>query len=99
LASRNKPDRQNDHGPEQEILPEPAHGIEAHIPQVPDQPAHRIDDVPRIEPDGGEDHADQDRHQDQPPDDRERRPTEEALNIVLGHRLSPARRPRSGRTN
>ena len=41
-----------------------------------------FENIPRIEPDRGQDHADQDRQQDQPADHRQRRPTEEALHVV-----------------
>ena len=71
-----QPDRDHDHGAEQEIAPQPAHGVEAHVPEPADQPLGCCDDVEGIEPERGEDDADQDRDQDQPPEHRQRRAAE-----------------------
>ena len=78
-----EPDRHDDDGAEQEIPPQPAHDIEAHSPDMTISSRDQLDDIPRIEPNRGEDHADQDRQQDQAPNDRQRRAAEEAVNDLM----------------
>src|SRR6516162_4095291 len=88
--AHDQPDRYHHGGAEEEIAPEPAHRIEAHVRDVQHEPFQAFDDVPGIEPDYLQDHPDQDRQQDQPEDDRQRRPTKEPIEVIVGHR--PLRR-------
>src|ERR1700722_2155599 len=97
---RYQPDRNHDHGAEQEITPEAIDGVKAEIPDPLKQQPDAVDDIPGIEADRGKHHADQDRQQDQPERDRQRRAAEKALDAVMGcrqfpgvvdHRWSPAR--------
>src|SRR5882724_7682087 len=80
-----QPDRDHDDGTEQEIAPQPDEGVEAHVPDRADQPFDAAPDIARVEPDRRQDHADQDRQQDDPYRDRERRSAEEAVYDIIGH--------------
>src|SRR5882757_2766950 len=97
---RQQPDREHDHGAEQEVAPQPVDGVEAEFPDPLEQQPDAVDDIPGIEADGGEHHADQDRQQDQPDRFRQPRASEKAgeavigcrqFSGVVGHRWSPAR--------
>src|SRR6202165_427871 len=97
---RQQPDRDDDHGAEQEVAPQPIHGVKAEIPEPLKQQPDAVEDIPGIEADGGEHHADQNRQQDQPKRHRQRRTAEKAIQAVIGrrqfpgvvgHRWSPAR--------
>src|SRR5689334_22275047 len=44
--ARQQPDRDHDHGAEQEVAPQPVDGIEAEIPQPLEQHADGMDDIP-----------------------------------------------------
>src|ERR1700737_291492 len=97
---RQQPDRDHDHGAEQEVAPQPVDGVKAEIPDSLKQQPDAVDDIPGIEADGGEHHADQNRQQDQPKRHRQRRTAEKAVQAVIGcrqfpcvvgHRWSPAR--------
>src|SRR6202023_3352016 len=57
---RYQPDRDHDHGAEQEVAPQPVDGVEAEIPEPLEQQPDAIEDIPGIEADRGEHHADQD---------------------------------------
>ena len=81
-----QPDRHDHGGAEQQIAPQPAHRVEAHVPDAPHQRAQALDDIPRVEAEDLQDHADQDRQQDEPKDHRERRPAEEAGDVAVGPR-------------
>src|ERR1700722_13118441 len=59
--SRQQPDRDYDHGAEQEVAPQPVDGIEAEVPDPLDQQTDAVDDIPGIEADRRKHHADQDR--------------------------------------
>src|SRR5262245_54361627 len=83
---RQQPDRDHDHGAEQEVAPQPVDGIEAEIPQPPEQGLDAVQDIPGIEADGGKHHADQDRQQDQPERHRQRRAAEKAVQAVIAGR-------------
>src|SRR5439155_13812028 len=95
---RQQPDRDHDHGAEQEVAPQPVDGVEAEIPQPLEQHPDAVQDIPGIESDCGEHHADQDRQQDQPERHRQRRAAEKTVQAVIagqipdvvGHRCSPA---------
>src|SRR4051794_5924853 len=80
---RQQPDRDHDHGTEQEVAPQPIDGVKAEIPQPLEQHPDAVQDVPGIESDGGEHHADQDRQQDQPERDRQRRTAEKAVKAII----------------
>src|SRR3954451_7449451 len=84
-----EPDRDHDHRAEQEIAPQPVDGIEAEVPQPLKQHADAMQDVPGIEADRGEHHADQDRQQDQPERHRQRRAAEKAVQafIIAGRQI------------
>src|SRR5258708_13991230 len=95
-----QPDRNHDHGTEQEVAPQPVDGVKAEVPQPLEQQLNALDDIPGIEAYGREHHAHQDRQQDQPKRHRQRRAAEKAVKavigcrqfpVVVGHRLSPAR--------
>src|SRR6266704_2274490 len=97
---RQEPDRNDDHRAEQEIAPQPVDGVKAEIPEPPKQQLDAIEDIPGIETDGGEHHADEYRQQDQPKRHRKRRAAEKAIEALMGcrqfpglvgHRWSPAR--------
>src|SRR5258707_12964022 len=45
-----QPDRHHQGGAEQEVAPQPADGVESHIPDFPDQLLDAVKNVPRIEP-------------------------------------------------
>ena len=60
-----QPDRDHDHRAEQEIAPQPAHRVEAHVPDRADQALDARDDVERVEAERRQHDADQDRQQDQ----------------------------------
>ena len=79
------PDRDDDHRAEQEIAPELAHRVPAHVPDVADQPLDAVDDVERVESERRQDDADQDRHQHQTSQHRQRRAAE---NLRLSCRCS-----------
>ena len=81
---RQQPDRDHDHGAEQEVAPQPVDGVEAEIPQPLEQHADAVQDIPGIETDRGEHDADQDRQQDQPERHRQRRAAEKAVQAVIG---------------
>jgi len=49
-----------------------------------DQGADRFDDVPRIQPNSCQNHAHQNRQQDQTPKYRQRRAAEEAVSELVG---------------
>src|ERR1700730_2777091 len=98
--ARQQPDRNHDHGAEQEVAPHPVDGIEAEIPEPLKQQPDAREDIPGIEADCGEHHADQNGQQDQPDPPRQRRAAEKAveavigcrqLSCVVGHRWSPER--------
>src|SRR5262249_12764827 len=84
-----EPDRDHQHGAEQEITPQPAYRLPSHVPDGVQEPADAVDDVPRVEADRRQHHAHEDREQDQPDDDRERRPAEKTLDEVVAHASSP----------
>src|SRR5437588_2413034 len=96
---RQEPDRQHDHGAEQEVAPQPVDGVEAQIPDSLEQEANAVDNIPRVESDRGKHDTDQDREQDQPERHRKRRAAEKAVQAVMvggrqvsdvvGHRSSP----------
>src|SRR6185437_4114618 len=50
---RQEPDRDHDHGAEQEVAPQPVDRIEAEIPEPAEQELDAADDVVGIEADGG----------------------------------------------
>src|SRR5450432_1528178 len=54
---RQQPDRDHDHGAEQEVAPHPVDGVEAEIPQPLKQQPDAVEDIPGVEADGGEHHA------------------------------------------
>src|SRR5712664_899629 len=83
---RQQPDRDHDHCAEQEVAPQPVHGVEAEIPEPLKQQLDAADDVVGIEADRSEHHADQDRQQDQAKRDRQRRAAEKAADAVRGRR-------------
>src|SRR5258707_4100036 len=94
-----QPDRNHDHGTEQEVAPQPVDGVKAEIPQPLEQQLNALDDIPGIEAYGREHHAHQDRQQDQPKRHRQRRAAEKPVKAVIacrqfpgvvGHRWSPA---------
>src|SRR5262245_56944920 len=68
---RQQPDRDHDHGAEQKVSPQPVDRVEAEIPLPLEQQADAVEDVPRIEADRREHHADEDRQHDQPERDRD----------------------------
>src|ERR1041385_4389718 len=70
------PDRDHDHCAEQEISPDPAHGVEAHIPDCAEKASDAVDDIPGIEPEHRQDDTHQHRHQDQPAEHGKWRATE-----------------------
>src|SRR3954470_21744454 len=45
---RQQPDRDHDHGAEQEVAPQPVDGVEAEIPQPLEQHADAVQDIPGI---------------------------------------------------
>src|SRR4051794_10162720 len=86
---RQHENRDHDDGAEQEVAPQPVDGIEAEIPQPLYQQPDAVDDIPGIEADRGEHHADQDRQQDQPERHRQRGAAEKARQAVIGRRQFP----------
>src|SRR5215470_18005671 len=93
--AHDQPNRHHHGGAEQKVPPEPAYDVEAHIPDAQHERLETLDDVPGVEPKHFQDHADQDRQQDEPENDRERRTAEEAVEVVIvGHR--PLRRQAHG---
>src|ERR1700760_80277 len=83
---RQQPDRDHDHGAEQEIAPHPVDRVEAEIPQPVEEALDAQDDVVGIEADRGEHDADQDRQQDQPQRHGGGRAAEKATEAVMGCR-------------
>src|SRR5262249_33107280 len=81
-----QPDRDHDHSAEQEVLPHPAYRIEAHVPDHANEPLEAEQDVPWIEAERSQDHADHDRQEDQPHRHRNRR-TAEKTTHEIHHRL------------
>src|SRR6185436_3823654 len=81
--ARQQPDRDHDHGAEQEVAPQPVDRVEAEVPQPLEQQTDAGEDIPGVEADRGEYDADQDRQQDQPERDRKRRATEKAVQAVM----------------
>src|SRR5262249_33301881 len=80
------PDRDDDYRAEQEIAPDPADGVEAHVPDAADEPLQAVEDVERVETQRRQHHADQDRDQDQLDDDRKRGSAEgPARTTTIGH--------------
>ncbi len=79
------PDRDHDHRAEQEIAPEIAHGVQAHVPDVADQPLDALDDVPRVESERRQDNADQDRYQHQTEQHPQRRAAENLSYRAVAH--------------
>src|SRR5205085_8009818 len=77
-----QPDRDHDDSAEQEVAPQPVHGIEAEIPQPLEQETNAVDDIPGIEADRRQHDADEDREQDQAKRDRQRRAAEKAVQAV-----------------
>ena len=59
--SHDEPDRHHQRRTQEEISPEPAHRVEAHVPDAQYQPSEAVDDIPGIEPEYFQNHADQDR--------------------------------------
>src|SRR5262245_18235111 len=89
--SDDQPDRDHQHGAEQEVAPESDDDVKAHVPDVLEQLADAAEDVERIEPEDPQDKSDEDREQDQL--DNHRRPpsAEEAAEgawfiLYAGHR-------------
>src|ERR1043166_649468 len=85
-----QPDRDHHDGAEQEVAPQPAHRVEAHVPYRFDHPADALDDVAGIEAEGVQDDADQDAEQHQPHQDGERRSTEETADVGIRHEVPRA---------
>src|SRR5690606_22670979 len=83
--AHDQPDRNDDDRAEQEIAPQPAHSIEAHVPDIADQPPQAMNDVERVEAERRQDDADQDRYQDQAHQDAERRAAENTGSGVVAH--------------
>src|SRR3954453_3888738 len=77
-----QPDRDHDDGAEQEVAPQPVHGIEAEIPQPLEQETNAGDDIPGIEADRRQHDADEDREEAQEKRDRQRRAAEKAVQAV-----------------
>src|SRR5262249_44244035 len=80
---RDQPDRDDDGGAQQEVAPQPAYRIEAHLPYPLEQRAQALDDVPGVEPQYLQDHADQDRQQHEAENHRQRRAAEETADRVV----------------
>src|SRR4030081_1443989 len=86
---RQQPDRNHDHGAEQEVAPQPVDGVEAEIPDPLKQKPDAVDDIPGVEANSGKHHPDQDRQQDQPKCPRQRRASEKAVQAIVGRRQFP----------
>ncbi len=87
---RNEPDRENDNRAEYEIAPHGVDRIPAEVPDLADQPLDARDQIPRIEAEGGQEHADHDRQQDQAYDHPKGRAAEETVDGIVGHVLPPS---------
>src|SRR6476659_5172107 len=86
---RHQPDRDHDHSAEQEVAPQPVDGVKPEVPEPPKQQLDAGEDIPGIETDGGEDHADEDRQQDQPNFYNDTPTTEKTSEAVMGCRQFP----------
>src|SRR5258708_4815054 len=95
-----QPDRNHDHGTEQEVAPQPVDGVKAEVPQPREQRRNALADLQGIEAYAREPPPHQDRQQDQRKPPRQRRAAEKAVKAVIGcrqfpgvvgHRWSPAR--------
>src|SRR6266852_2566529 len=82
-----QPDRHHQGGAKQEVAPQPADGVESHIPDFADQLFDAAENVPRIEPDRRENNPNHDRQQHEPHQHRERRAAEEAADQIICHRI------------
>src|SRR5262249_59454354 len=51
-----EPDRDHQHGAEQEIAPQPAYRLPSHVPDGVDEPADAVDDGPPVEADRRQHH-------------------------------------------
>src|SRR5262249_53481016 len=80
--AHDQPDRHDHDGAEQEVAPDPAQDIEAHLPDTLDEAAKAGQDVPRIEAQRREHDADQDRQENEAEQSRHRRAAEEARRVV-----------------
>src|ERR1044072_6089404 len=77
-----QPDRDHHDRTEQEIAPQPAHRVEAHVPDRLHHAADALDDVAGIEAERMQDHADQNAQQNEPEGHRKWRPAEKAADTV-----------------
>src|ERR1700681_1813690 len=55
---RQQPDRDHDHGAQQEVAPQPVDGVKAEIPEPLEQHPYAVQDIPGIKPDRGQHPAD-----------------------------------------
>src|SRR3954470_7406874 len=74
-----QPDRDHDDSAEQEVAPQPVHGIEAEIPQPLEQETNAVENTPGSKADRRKQAADEDREQHQAKRDRQRRAAEKAV--------------------
>jgi YHYH protein len=82
---RDDPDRDYDYGAEQEVTPQPLHGVPAHVPDGANQPFNAVHDVEWVESERGQHDADQDRHQNQTAEHGERRAAENPRHSIVAH--------------
>src|ERR1700733_10760929 len=81
-----QPQRNDDHGAEQEVAPQPVDRVEAEIPDTLKQQFDAAQDIPGIETDRGQHDPDQDREQDQPERHGQRRAAQKAMQRIVRRR-------------
>src|SRR4029079_16194557 len=80
-----EPDRDDDHRTQQEVAPQLADRVEAHVPDRSDQPLDAVYDVERIEAERRKDHAHQNRYQNQAYQHSQRRAAHPTRDLIFRH--------------